>query len=333
MAIRVALQHRTTYRFDRRVNLSPHEIRLRPAPHCRTPILGYSLNVAPDSYFLNWQQDPYGNWVARLVFTERRPTLLDIVVDLTADMTVTNPFDFFVEPYAEYASVRLRAGAREGADPVPRDVEAPGRGSRHGVERFRATIQSAARRRVDMLVRLNQQLQSEIKYLVRMEPGVQAPDDTLERGCGSCRDSGWLLVQILRQLGIAARFASGYLDPARRRREAARRTGRVRSRFHRSSRVGGVLPARRRLDRTRPDVGTPRRRRASAARLHRGSGQRGARDRLHRSVQRGLLVHDGRHARARGSARDQAVQRRAVDGDRRSRHARRRAISRSTTCG
>src|SRR6476469_7361169 len=101
MSIRVALQHRTTYRFDRRVNLSPHEIRLRPAPHCRTPILGYSFNVAPDKHFLNWQQDPYGNWVARLVFLERTDRLV-VVVDLVADMTVINPFDFFVEPYAEH---------------------------------------------------------------------------------------------------------------------------------------------------------------------------------------------------------------------------------------
>ena len=100
MAIRVALQHRTTYRFDRNVGLAPHEIRLRPAPHCRTPILGYSLQVAPDQYFLNWQQDPYGNWVARLVFTAPADKL-EIVVDVTADMTVINPFDFFVEPYAE----------------------------------------------------------------------------------------------------------------------------------------------------------------------------------------------------------------------------------------
>ena len=120
MAIRVALQHRTTYRFDRHVGLAPHEIRLRPAPHCRTPILGYSLNVAPDRYFLNWQQDPYGNWVARLVFTEPADEL-DILVDLTADMTVINPFDFFVEPYAEHTPFALCAGAGEGADSVPRD--------------------------------------------------------------------------------------------------------------------------------------------------------------------------------------------------------------------
>ncbi len=101
MAIRVALQHRPRIASTGVVTLSPHEIRLRPAPHCRTPILGYSLNVAPDKYFLNWQQDPYGNWVARLVFTEPAEEL-DIVVDLTADMTVVNPFDFFVEPYAEH---------------------------------------------------------------------------------------------------------------------------------------------------------------------------------------------------------------------------------------
>src|ERR1700694_1836688 len=100
MAIRVALRHRTTYAFDRPVNVSPHEIRLRPAPHCRTPILAYSLQVEPAQHFLNWQQDPYGNWVARLVFPERTPKL-EIVVALVADMTVINPFDFFVEPYAE----------------------------------------------------------------------------------------------------------------------------------------------------------------------------------------------------------------------------------------
>ncbi len=208
MAIRVALQHRTTYRFDRQVNLSPHEIRLRPAPHCRTAILGYSLNVLPDKYFLNWQQDPYGNWVARLVFTEPAATL-DIVVDLTADMTVTNPFDFFVDPYAEhYPFVYASALAKE---LIPFLETAPlGPRLAAWLARFRATIGPRAKT-VDMLVRLNQELQHEIKYLVRMEPGVQAPEQTLERGCGSCRDSGWLLVQILRQLGLAARFASGYL--------------------------------------------------------------------------------------------------------------------------
>jgi transglutaminase-like putative cysteine protease len=100
MAIRVALRHRTAYAFDRPVNVSPHEIRLRPAPHCRTPIIGYSLQVEPAQHFLNWQQDPYGNWVARLVFPERT-SKLEILVDLIADMTVINPFDFFVEPYAE----------------------------------------------------------------------------------------------------------------------------------------------------------------------------------------------------------------------------------------
>jgi transglutaminase-like putative cysteine protease len=90
MAIRVALSHRTSYRFDRPVSLSPHEIRLRPAPHCRTPVLGYSLTIDPAKHFINWQQDPYGNWVARVVFPERTDAL-EITVDLTADMTVSPP--------------------------------------------------------------------------------------------------------------------------------------------------------------------------------------------------------------------------------------------------
>ncbi len=208
MAIRVALHHRTSYRFDRLVSLSPHEIRLRPAPHCRTPVLGYSLNVTPDTYFLNWQQDPYGNWVARLVFTEPA-TALDIVVDLTADMSVVNPFDFFVEPYAEHYPFGYAAALAKELIPFL-ETAAVGPRLAAWLERFRTTIRPGEKT-VDMLVRLNHELQREIRYLVRMEPGVQDPDETLERACGSCRDSGWLLVQILRHLGLAARFASGYL--------------------------------------------------------------------------------------------------------------------------
>jgi uncharacterized protein (DUF2126 family)/transglutaminase-like putative cysteine protease len=208
MAIRVALQHRTRYDFDRFVGLSPHEVRLRPAPHCRTPILGYSLKVEPAQHFLNWQQDPYGNWVARLMFPERAKHL-ELVVDLVADMTVINPFDFFVEPYAEsFPFVYAPALAKELIPFLETSSGSPR--LEKWVEDFRATI-APGENTVTMLVRLNQQLQQEIRYLVRMEAGVQLPDETLEHACGSCRDSGWLLVQILRRLGLAARFASGYL--------------------------------------------------------------------------------------------------------------------------
>src|SRR5579864_7167866 len=208
MAVRVALQHRTTYTFDRLVNVGPHEIRLRPAPHCRTPILGYSFAVDPATHFLNWQQDPYGNWVARLVFTERTHKL-EVRVGLTADLTVINPFDFFVEPYAEGFPFSYAPTLAKELIPF---LETAPLGARLGawLEAFRGTIQPGDNT-VTMLVRLNQQLQGEIRYLVRMEPGVQDPEATLEQACGSCRDTGWLLVQILRHLGIAARFASGYL--------------------------------------------------------------------------------------------------------------------------
>jgi uncharacterized protein (DUF2126 family)/transglutaminase-like putative cysteine protease len=208
MAIRVALSHRTNYRFDRLVNIGPHEIRLRPAPHCRTPILAYSLQVTPRKSFLNWQQDPYGNWVARLVFPEPAERL-EIVVDLVADLTVINPFDFFVEDYA--ATYPLSYAAALAKELIPFLETAPlGPRLAAWLDDFRTTIQPGEST-VMLLVRLNQRLQSQVKYLVRMEPGVQTPEQTLEQCSGSCRDSGWLLVQILRHLGIAARFASGYL--------------------------------------------------------------------------------------------------------------------------
>ncbi|HEY6826927.1 MAG TPA: transglutaminase family protein, partial [Gemmatimonadaceae bacterium] len=208
MSIRIALAHRTSYRYDRLVNLSPHEIRLRPAPHCRTPIPAYSLRVEPANHFLNWQQDPYGNWIARVVFPERTDRL-EVTVDLTADLTIINPFDFFVEPYAETFPF---AYSPELARELTPFLEASPPGSLLGqwIDRFRSGI-GPGTSIVNLLVDVNQRLKQDIGYLVRMEPGVQTPEETLEKKCGSCRDSGWLLVQILRHLGIAARFASGYL--------------------------------------------------------------------------------------------------------------------------
>src|SRR5689334_17840416 len=125
MTIRVALHHRTHYAFDRLVGLAPHEVRLRPAAHTRTPIESYSLKVKPAKHFLNWQQDPYGNWVARLVFPEKTREL-EITVDLVADMTVINPFDFFVDASAEsYPFQYTPENARELSPYLEKDPATP----------------------------------------------------------------------------------------------------------------------------------------------------------------------------------------------------------------
>ena len=208
MSIRIALEHRTSYRYDRLVNLSPQEVRLRPAPHCRTPIAAYSLRIEPANHFLNWQQDPYGNWIARVVFPE--PThRFEVTVDVTADLTIINPFDFFVEPYAETFPFAYSPALARELTPFL-EVAAPGSLLGRWIEQFRSSVRPGTST-VNLLVDVNQRLKDDIGYLVRMEPGVQTPEETLEKASGSCRDSGWLLVQILRHLGIAARFASGYL--------------------------------------------------------------------------------------------------------------------------
>ncbi len=209
MTIRVALHHKTHYKFDRAINLSPHEVRLRPAAHCRTPIESYSLTVKPEKHFLNWQQDPYGNWLARLVFPEKAREL-SITVDLVAEMTVINPFDFFIEQYAEqFPFSYTPENKRELAAYL--DLDPPGPLLQAWIENARKTILNKPIITIDFIIALNTRLQHDIKYLIRMEPGVQTPEKTLDSGMGSCRDSGWLLVQILRHFGIAARFASGYL--------------------------------------------------------------------------------------------------------------------------
>ncbi len=205
MAIHVALHHRTTYRYDRPINLGPQVVRLRPAPHTRTRILGYSLRVAPEKHFLNWQQDPQSNYLARFTFPEPTRELV-VEVDLVAEMAVFNPFDFFLEPTAENFPFCYDAALEHELAPFRLCGAAT---PRFGA--YLAGIPRDPRRTIDFLVELNQRLWRDIKYLIRLEPGVQSPEETLTNRSGSCRDSAWLLVQLLRHLGFAARFVSGYL--------------------------------------------------------------------------------------------------------------------------
>lgn len=205
MSIFVALNHVTHYRYERPTNLGPHIIRLRPAPHTRTPILSYSLKVSPANHFVNWQQDPQGNWLARCVFPEQTSEL-KIEVDFTAEMTVVNPFDFFVEPYASSFPFAYTDDLRSELAPFLAATE-PGP---RLAEYLAGTAREAAST-VNFLVDLNARLREQIRYVIRMEPGIQSPEETLASGAGSCRDSAWLLIQILRHLGFAARFVSGYL--------------------------------------------------------------------------------------------------------------------------
>ena len=205
MSIRVTLHHKTVYHYDRLVSLSPQIVRLRPAPHSRTPVTSYSLHIEPEEHFINWQQDPFGNFLARLVFPGQTRQF-SLEVSLAADMTVINPFDFFLEPYAEKYPFHYEAQEERELRPF---LEPATLGPL--LETFLASIDRRETRISDFLVNLNQRLQRDIHYVIRMEPGIQTPEETLKLGSGSCRDSAWLLVQILRQLGLAARFVSGYL--------------------------------------------------------------------------------------------------------------------------
>ena len=208
MSIKVALEHRTTYEFERPVEVGPHVVRLRPAPHCRTPIEAYSLKVEPAGHFVNWQQDPFGNWLARLVFPEKVATL-DITVGLVADLMVINPFDFFIEEYAERYPFAYEPELAADLAPYLRPVEDSAETAAWR-ERLPA-LPADGVLMVPFLAELNAAVHRDVAYSVRMEPGVQTPDETLRAAIGSCRDSAWLLVSLLRQYGLAARFVSGYL--------------------------------------------------------------------------------------------------------------------------
>ncbi len=205
MAIHVAINHKTHYKYDRLVNLSPHIFRLRPAVHSRTPIEAYSLRIRPENHFINWQQDAFGNYLARVVFPEKTKELY-IEVDVVADMTVLNPFDFFVEDYAEHYPFNYSEQEQKELILYLEKKEAGPQ-----LMAWLESLDKSKKPIVDFLVSVNQKLWQDIEYSVRMEVGVQTCEETLTKKFGSCRDSAWVLVQAFRHLGLAARFVSGYL--------------------------------------------------------------------------------------------------------------------------
>lgn len=206
MAIHTAIKHSTGYKYDRLVTMSPQVIRLRPAPHTRTPILGYSIKIYPENHFINWQQDPFGNYLARVVFNEPIKEF-QVDVEVIAEMKVINPFDFFMEDNAQVFPFTYEDDLKKNLTPYLETIEAG--------EQLKSWLQSIKKyhgeNTVDFLVAVNQELYNKINYTIRMEPGVQTPEETLSKELGSCRDSAWVLVQAMRHLGIAARFVSGYL--------------------------------------------------------------------------------------------------------------------------
>ncbi len=205
MAIRVAIRHQTIYRYDRPVNLTPHLLRLRPAAHCRTPIESYSVRLKPAKHFIYWQQDSFGNYQARVVFKEPAKELF-VEVELIATMTVINPFDFFLEDYAEQFPFEYHPLLKTELSPYL-DTQECG----PLLNTWIKDTEVSKRNTVDFLVGINRRVSKDVAYAIRMEPGIQTCEETLQSRLGSCRDSAWLLVQTLRHKGLAARFVSGYL--------------------------------------------------------------------------------------------------------------------------
>ncbi len=205
MGIKVALNHRTRYSYGKAVSLGPQTIQLRPAPYSRTPILSYSLEITPAEHLLNWQLDPFHNHLARVLFTGKTREFV-VNVNLVAELTPFNPFDFILEPGIEDYPFEYAPDLAENLRPY-RALDPLG----PHLQTFIDSLRSEKRPTIDLLVDLNRRVRDQVGYVTRLDHGIQTCEETLEKRTGSCRDSAWLLVQSLRHLGIAARFVSGYL--------------------------------------------------------------------------------------------------------------------------
>lgn len=208
MAPCVQLNHKTRYHYDRPVQLGPQLIRLRPAPHTKAEILRYALTISPELHYLHWQQDAYANYQARVLVPELTDRF-EMSVQCVVRLLPVNPFDFYIEPHAEHVPFHYLDRDGQGLAPYLR-VDASSQEHRGRFYDFFSSVASYRLPTIEFLVELNRRIQRELDYEVRHEPGVQSPEDTLLKGRGSCRDLAWLEIQILRRLGFAARFVSGY---------------------------------------------------------------------------------------------------------------------------
>ena len=204
MPSKVAIHHQSVYRFDRPTLVLPHSVRLRPAPHCRTPISNYSLNITPDSHYIHWQQDPFNNYMARLQFNALADELA-IDVKLEASLEPFNPFDFFVDEEASTFPFRYEPELVKELGPYLLISE---QGPK--LKAFVKSIDQSKQETVGFLVAVNKLIHQEISYIQRFEPGVLTCEETLKNKQGSCRESAWLLMQVYRHLGLVTRFVSGY---------------------------------------------------------------------------------------------------------------------------
>lgn len=203
--MRILLEHQTCYQYERPVFLTTHYLRLKPAPHYRIPIESYALSVEPHNHILHWQQDPFNNYLARVDFMASTQSLV-VDVKVTINMVTINPFDFYVDEEAQFFPFSYNDEIKSALSPYLKTTKQDPL-----VREWLGNIAHSSQDIVTFLAMLNQRVSREIVYNIRMEPGIQTPIESLQLRSGSCRDSAWLLVQCLRQLGLAARFASGYL--------------------------------------------------------------------------------------------------------------------------
>ena len=327
MSILAGLHHVTRYIYDKPIALGPQIVRLRPAPHGRTRIPSYSLKVKPAQHFVNWQQDPHGNWLARFVFPEKT-TEFSVTVDFLADLEVVNPFDFFVEPFAETVAVR-DAGRPRATTCRPISIR-----SRRG---------RCCRRLIDSISRENEKHR---RFPGRSQP-AHSIDRPLHRAPGTRRaDAGrnaCVRLRLVPRLGLAAgavaaplglpaRFVSGYLIQLKPDIKSLDGPERHRSRLHRSARLDRSLSAGRRLDRLRSDLRPVVRRRPYPGRGDAALPLRRADHRHGRAGGRRFRVRDEGRAHRRDAARHRAVLRRSLGCARRARRKGRRRSHRAATC-
>lgn len=207
------IEHLTQHIYERPVSFSDHALFLRPLDSHRRHVGRFEVATTPAAT-QRWVRDAYGNLVLRCNFGLSESKVLEFKTRIEVEVAEDNPFDFILESHATAYPFSYREPDLSSLKSYL-DTKA-GAGAFRALDWFYKVVPSPSGHSdvVQFLSELNEAIRREINYIRRDEEGIQNPDTTIDLGSGSCRDMAVLFISILRQLGFAARFCSGYLyDP------------------------------------------------------------------------------------------------------------------------
>ncbi|GAB2680394.1 transglutaminase family protein [Aliiglaciecola sp. 3_MG-2023] len=209
------IEHLTRHTYSGPVSFSGHSLYLHPVEGHQRRVHSFSIATIPPAQ-QSFISDVEGNSVVKCNFGLTESDILEFKTVIHVEINDDNPYDFLLEPYAIEYPFDYRGDDLRSLTPYRLGEDQVDENESQVLSWFQQAVPSPAKHPdiVQFLTDINQAIGRDISYVRRDEEGIQSPNLTLASRSGSCRDMAMLFISAVRQLGLAARFVSGYLfDP------------------------------------------------------------------------------------------------------------------------